>query len=100
MRKGKSTNSNSIRLAAAQHAATRYTIDYAVKLAGIDHVGLGSDFDGICVGPKGLEDVSKIGAVAAEMSRRGYSKTQVDKVCGQNLMDVWQRVINCSELER
>ena len=75
-------------------------IDYAVKLAGIDHVGLGSDFDGICVGPKGLEDVSKIGAVAAEMSRRGYSKTQVDKVCGQNLMDVWQRVINCSELER
>ena len=75
-------------------------IDYAVKLAGIDHVGIGSDFDGICVGPEGLEDVSKIGAVFTEMRRRGYSEEEIDKVSGRNLMDVFQRVINCSELER
>ena len=74
-------------------------IDYAVKLAGIDHVGLGSDFDGICVGPKGLENVSKMGAVFTEMRSRGYSQEEIDKVGGQNLMDVFQRVINCSELE-
>ena len=74
-------------------------IDYAVKLAGIDHVGLGSDFDGICVGPEGLEDVSKIGAVAVEMRRRGYSEEDIEKVSGKNLMDVFQRIINCSELE-
>ena len=74
-------------------------IDYAVKLAGIDHVGLGSDFDGICVGPEGLEDVSKIGAVAVEMRRRGYSEDDIEKVSGKNLMDVFQRIINCSELE-
>lgn len=74
-------------------------IDYAVKLAGIDHVGIGSDFDGICVGPQGLEDVSKIGAVFTEMRSRGYSQEEIDKVSGGNLMDVFQRVINCSELE-
>ena len=74
-------------------------IDHAVKFAGIDHVGLGSDFDGICVGPDGLEDISKIGAVCAEMRRRGYSEKDVEKVSGKNLMDAWQRVINRSELE-
>ena len=75
-------------------------IDYAVKLAGIDHVGLGSDFDGIPVGPEGLEDVSKIGAVATEMRKRGYTQEEIDKVSGKNLMDVFQRITNCSELER
>ncbi len=74
-------------------------IDYAVKFAGIDHVGLGSDFDGICVGPEGLENVSKMGAVFTEMRARGYSQEEIDKIGGQNLMDVFQRVINCSELE-
>ena len=74
-------------------------IDYAVKLAGIDHVGLGSDFDGICVGPEGLENVSKMGAVFTEMHARGYSQEEIEKVGGRNLMDVYQRVINCSELD-
>ena len=74
-------------------------IDYAVKLAGIDHVGLGSDFDGICVGPEGLENVSKMGAVFTEMHARGYSQEEIEKVGGKNLMDVFQRVINCSELD-
>lgn len=72
-------------------------IDYAVKFAGIDHVGLGSDFDGICVGPEGLENVSKMGAVFTEMHERGYSQEEIEKVGGRNLMDVFQRVINCSE---
>ena len=73
-------------------------IDHAVSLAGIDHVGIGSDFDGIEVCPEGLEDISRIGEVGAEMRRRGYSETEVSKVCGQNLLDVWFKVVNCSEL--
>lgn len=72
-------------------------IDHAVALSGIDHVGIGSDFDGILVPPEGLEDVSRMGAVFEEMRRRGYSETDISKVSGQNLADVFQRVINSSE---
>ncbi len=72
-------------------------IDHAVRLAGIDHVGIGTDFDGISVTPEGLEDISKIGALWDELRRRGYSETDISKIGGQNLMDVFQRVINCSE---
>ncbi len=75
-------------------------IDHAVRLAGIDHVGIGSDFDGIEVTPEGLEDISKIGEIQAEMRRRGYSETDILKVSGQNLLDVWFRIVNCSELSR
>ena len=75
-------------------------IDHAVRLAGIDHVGIGSDFDGIEVTPTGLEDISKIGEIQAEMRRRGYSETDILKVSGQNLLDVWFRIVNCSELSR
>ena len=72
-------------------------IDHAVRMAGIDHVGIGSDFDGIEVTPKGLEDISKMGEILAEMRRRGYSETDILKVSGQNLLDVWFRIVNCSE---
>jgi membrane dipeptidase len=75
-------------------------VDHAVRLAGIDHVGIGSDFDGILVTPSGLEDVSKIGCVARELTRRGYAPEEVEKICGKNLMAVFQRVINCSESAR
>jgi len=74
-------------------------IDHAVKIAGIDHVGVGSDFDGILVTPKGLEDVSKIGVVFDEMRSRGYSEKEIEKVSGKNLMDVWRRIIKCSDIE-
>ena len=67
-------------------------IDHAVEVAGIDHVGIGSDFDGICVTPEGLEDVSKIGVVFEEMRRRGYSEEDIAKVAGGNFMRVLRAV--------
>ena len=67
-------------------------IDHAVGLAGIDHVGIGSDYDGILVAPAGLENVSKIGLVFEEMLRRGYDAEQVEKVAGKNLLEVMKRV--------
>lgn len=74
-------------------------IDHAVKYAGIDHVGIGTDFDGILVPPQGLEDVSKMEVLWAEMRRRGYSESDIVKVAGANLMAVYDRIIKCSELE-
>jgi membrane dipeptidase len=72
-------------------------IDHAVEICGINHVGIGSDFDGIEVTPAGLEDVSKMPLVFEEMSRRGYSRDDVNRVSGANLMAVLDRVIKCSE---
>ena len=72
-------------------------VDHAVRLAGIDHVGLGSDYDGILVAPKGMDDVSRIGCIAQEMARRGYSSGAIEKVTGKNLMDVFRRVIKAAE---
>ena len=72
-------------------------IDHAVSLAGIDHVGIGSDFDGIEVTPEGVENISQIGVVLDEMRRRGYSESDILKVSGQNLLDVFSRIIKCSE---
>ena len=63
-------------------------IDHAVEIAGIDHVGIGSDFDGIVVPPAGLEDVSKIGVIFEEMRRRGYSEADIEKVAGGNFLRV------------
>ena len=67
-------------------------IDHAVELAGIDHVGIGSDYDGILVAPAGLENVSKIGLVFDERRLRGDDAGQVEKVAGKNLLVVMKRV--------
>lgn len=69
-------------------------IDHAVRVGGIDHVGIGSDFDGINVPPEGVEDVSMMGRVFDEMRRRGYSEEEVGKVAGGNFLRVWKEVIN------
>ena len=61
-------------------------IDHVRKVAGIDHVGIGSDFDGIDEGPAGLEDVSKFPALVAELLRRGYQEGDVAKVTGGNVL--------------
>ena len=63
-------------------------IDHVRKVAGIDHVGIGSDFDGIDQPPVGLEDVSKFPALAAELLRRGYTEADVKKLVGLNLLRV------------
>lgn len=61
-------------------------INHIVQVAGVDHVGLGSDFDGVSVVPEGLEDVSKFTAVTDELLRRGYSDEDVIKILGGNLL--------------
>jgi membrane dipeptidase len=72
-------------------------IDHIRKVAGIDHIGLGSDFDGITAVPLGLEDVSKYPALTAELLKRGYTDTDVKKILGQNLLRVWHRVEEIAE---
>ena len=62
-------------------------IDHIVKLVGIDHVGIGSDFDG-GGGVNGLEDVSEIGNLTTELVRRKYSEADIAKIWGGNLLRV------------
>jgi membrane dipeptidase len=78
-----------------EHPAPRATlaqladhIDHIRRVAGIDHVGIGSDFDGIKSTPAGLEDVSCYPALLAELLRRGYSAEDVRKVAGLNALRV------------
>ena len=63
-------------------------VDYLRAKAGIDHIGLGSDFDGIETTPVGLEDVSTYPALLAELLRRGYSDDDVAKIAGGNVLRV------------
>lgn len=73
-------------------------IEHAVAFAGISHVGIGSDYDGIDdLYPEGMEDISKSRLVVDEMRRRGWREEDILKVCGQNLLNVWSEVIKCSE---
>jgi len=61
-------------------------IDHIRRVAGIDHVGYGSDFDGMDCAPQGLEDVSDFPRLTAELIRRGYSDHDVEKVIGLNVI--------------
>lgn len=61
-------------------------IDHARKVAGIDHVGIGSDYDGISRAPAGLEDVSTFPVLFAELLRRGYSESDLKKISGLNML--------------
>ena len=67
-------------------------IDHVVKIAGMDHVGIGSDWDGINTVPAGLEDVSKMPALTAALLRRGYTEADVRKILGGNLLRVLREV--------
>jgi membrane dipeptidase len=61
-------------------------IDYMVKVAGIDHVGLGGDFDGVTSVPVGLEDVSGYPRITDELLKRGYSEANIHKILGGNAL--------------
>jgi membrane dipeptidase len=63
-------------------------VEHVAALAGIDHVGIGSDFDGIDEVPVGLEDVSTFPALFAELSRRGWSEVDLAKLAGENVLRV------------
>jgi membrane dipeptidase len=65
-------------------------IEHVRDIAGVDHVGIGGDFDGISSVPIGLEDVSTYPALFAELSRRGWSEADLRKLAGENLLRVWR----------
>jgi membrane dipeptidase len=65
-------------------------IDHVVAVAGIDHVGIGSDFDGVTDLPEGLEDVSGYPRLIEELLRRGYSDDEIRKILAGNLLRVWR----------
>ena len=64
-------------------------IDHVVSLVGINHVGLGSDFDGIEVTPGGLEDVSKLPDLFSELRKRGYSDSDIEKIASKNFFNAF-----------
>jgi len=70
------------------HQVARHIV-YIGNLIGYDHVGLGSDFDGIPTTPKGLDDVSKFPNLIAELLRMDVSDSDVAKVVGKNVLRVW-----------
>ena len=67
-------------------------IDHIRNLIGIDHIGLGGDYDGMPPGPIGLEDVSTYPALLTELLRRGYSDADIAKIAGGNILRVMQAV--------
>ncbi len=80
---------------AAEVTANKPTLDmllqhleYIVKLIGVDHVGLGSDFDGISVAPQQLDDVTSYPIITKALLERGYSKKDISKIMGGNILRV------------
>jgi membrane dipeptidase len=70
-------------------------IDHAVKLVGIDHVGLGSDFDGVGEHlPVGLEDVSCYPNLIYDLLKKGYTEADIAKICAANFLRVWSAIQN------
>jgi membrane dipeptidase len=68
-------------------------IDHVVKLAGIDHVAFGSDYDGVEGQlPTGLEDVSTYPNLIYTLLKRGYSEEDIEKICYKNVWRVWNKV--------
>jgi len=68
-------------------------IDHVRDLVGVDHIGIGSDYDGVGDSlPVGLKDVSTYPNLVAELLRRGYSEQDIEKILGANLMRVWKAV--------
>jgi membrane dipeptidase len=72
-------------------------IDHIRAVAGIDHIGIGSDFDGITQVPDGLEDVSKYPALTAELLRRGYKDADIRKILGLNILRVMREAEKVSK---
>ena len=69
-------------------------IDHIVKLAGIDHVGIGSDFDGVQAVPTDMKSVADLPNLTKELLKRGYSESDIDKILGGNMLRVMEEVIH------
>ena len=72
-------------------------IDHMVKVAGIDHVGIGSDFDGIPSAPEGIDSAADLPKITAALKARGYSETDCRKIMGGNLLRVFGEVEKVSK---
>jgi membrane dipeptidase len=73
-------------------------IDHVVKIAGIDHVGIGSDYDGVGdTLPVGLKDVSDYPNLIYVLLKRGYTDGDIEKICSKNVFRVWNKVIELSD---
>ena len=68
-------------------------VDHVVEVAGVDHVGLGSDFDGIESTPRGLDDVTKMPHFTEGLVKRGYKEDEVLKILGGNFLEIFRKVI-------
>jgi len=69
-------------------------IDHVAKVAGVDHVGLGSDFDGVSALPEGMEDVTMLPKIAQALLDRGYSEGDVRKILGGNMVRVMEQALD------
>ena len=67
-------------------------LEHVIKIAGVDHVGIGSDFDGVNCVPVGLDDVSKFPALTRALLERGHSAGDIQKIYGGNLLRVMRAV--------
>ncbi len=74
-------------------------IDHAVEVAGVDHVGLGSDFDGAEM-PFGMEDASCLPRITEALLQRGYSETEIEKILGGNALRLMQDVEAAAKFKR
>lgn len=66
--------------------------DHVAKVAGIDHVGLGSDFDGVPSLPQGMKDIAQLPNITYELLKRGYSEADIKKILGENFMRAFAQV--------
>jgi membrane dipeptidase len=71
--------------------------DHMIKIAGVDHVGIGSDFDGVECLPQGIDGVQDLPKITAELYKRGYSADDLHKVLGGNLLRVFSEVERVSQ---
>lgn len=69
-------------------------IEYICSLVGTNHIGLGSDFDGIEAVPRGLEDVSKVELIPNELARLNYKEEEINAICGENMLRVLRDIIS------
>lgn len=73
-------------------------IDHVVNLVGINYVGLGSDYDGVGdTLPVGLKDVSDFPNLIEELLKRGYTESEIEKICSGNIFRVWNEVSGIAE---
>ena len=72
-------------------------IDHVVDLVGIEHVGLGSDYDGVFALPANLQNVRAYPNLIEELLRRGYTEDEIAKILGGNLLRVWKGVEQVAE---